>query len=122
MKYFITFFIINNVAFAETFQVSGQNLSFENHNGLLLQGCETKKCEALKTISYFKKIDLKKIRRKQTSVASVGSDVCKLVYKAGSVIGIADNKDQRAFCVFRDNSAVEINSLSNYLIQNQILK
>ncbi len=68
-----------------------------------------------------KKIKLKAIRAKETYLGSVGSDVCRLVYEGGSVIGIAENRDQRAFCVFKDNSLIEINSLTEYLKDKKLI-
>jgi hypothetical protein len=107
-------------ASAETFKIGGELIVFENKDGLLLKGCE-KECLALKKVAEFQKINLKKIRAKETFYASIGSDVCRLVYKSGSLIGINKEKDQRAFCVFKDNSLIEINSLSKYLVDKKIV-
>ncbi len=107
-------------ALADTYKIGGELYIFKSSDGLLLKGCE-KDCLALQTINKFKKINLKKERAKETFVSSVGSDVCRLVYKANSVIGVNQDKDQRAFCVFKDNSLIEINSLSSYLTEKKIV-
>lgn len=36
-------------------------------------------------------------------------------------LGVAENQDGRAFCVFKDGSLVEINSLSAYLLEKKIV-
>jgi hypothetical protein len=112
--------ILPLTAIAENFKISGELVVFENKDGLLVKGCE-KECLALKKVAEFKKINLEKIRAKEPFHASIGSDVCRLVYKTGSLIGVTKEKDQRAFCVFKDNSLIEINSLSKYLIDKKIV-
>ena len=107
-------------SFAEVFQMRGELVDFKNVDGLLLNGCE-KGCEALKTVAKFKKIDLKRARAGQSFKGSIGSDVCRLVYQVGSVFGSNQDKDQRVFCVFNDNSLIEINSLSLYLTRKKIV-
>ena len=107
-------------SFAEVFQMRGELVDFKNVDGLLLNGCE-KGCEALKTVAKFKKIDLKRARAGQSFKGSIGSDVCRLVYQVGSVFGSNQDKDQRVFCVFNDNSLIEINSLSLYLARKKIV-
>ena len=109
------------MATAETFKIGGQLIEFQSKDGLLLKGCETQ-CLALKTVGKFKKINLQAIRAKEPFVGPVGSDVCRLVYKVNSIIGINENKDQRAFCVFKDNSLIEINSLGLYLLEKKMVK
>ncbi len=121
MKTLIICLLFSPLAFAETFKIAGELTSFENKDGLLIKGCE-KNCLALKTVGEFKKIDLKKARGQETFHGSVGSDVCRLVYKAESVIGVTESKDQRAFCVFKDSSLIEINSLSQYLTDKKIVR
>ena len=41
--------------------------------------------------------------------------------KAESILGVAENQDGRAFCVFKDGSLIEINSLSSYLTEKKIV-
>jgi hypothetical protein len=106
---------------AETFQIAGDLVEFKDQEGLLLKGCE-KKCEALEIIKKHKKIDLTKARQGLKYINSVGSDVCDKVYKAQSLLGMAQNQDRRAFCFFKDQSMVEINSLSSYLAKKKIVK
>ena len=121
MKFVLFFLIFSNFVKAETFKISGESIFFENKNGLIVKGCE-KECLALKTVAEFKNINLKKARIHEKFEGSIGSDVCRLVYKSHSIIGIAENLDQRAFCVFIDNSLIEINSLSQYLKDKNIVK
>lgn len=120
MKILILGLLLSVVASAETYKIGGELVEFKSVDGLLLKGCE-KDCQALKTVKKFDKIDLTKARAKETYEASVGSDVCRLIYKANSVIGVNQDKDQRAFCVFKDNSLIEINSLSHYLTEKKII-
>ena len=120
MKILLLSALLSFSSFAEVFQMRGELVEFKNVDGLLLNGCE-KGCDALKTVAKFKKIDLKKSRARQSFKGSIGSDVCRLVYQAGSVFGSTQDKDQRAFCVFHDNSLIEINSLSLYLTQKKIV-
>ena len=120
MKVILMFLILTNISFAESFKISGESVRFENKDGLIIKGCE-KECLALKKIGEFKKINLKQVRIHEKFEGSIGSDVCRLVYKSRSIIGIADNLDQRAFCVFPDNSLIEINSLSQFLKDKKIV-
>lgn len=114
MKILLIAIFIAATAHAEIYKVNGDLMDFKNQDGLLVRNCE-KDCLALKTVAAHKKIKLKEARAKEPFLGSVGSDVCRLVYDAGSVIGVAENRDQRAFCVFKDNSLIEINSLTQYL-------
>lgn len=121
MKYIILAVLISSGALAiDTFKIGGDLVNFKNKDGLLLKGCETN-CQAFAAITKFKKIDLKKLRGKEQYKGSIGSDVCRLVYKGNSVIGINEERDQRVFCVFKDNSLIEINSLSQYLTEKKIV-
>ena len=121
MKFLVPLLLFSNFAFAENFKITGTLVTFENKNGLLVSGCEHS-CQALKTIEKYKKIELKKARGHEQFAGSVGSDVCRLIYKARSLIGLAMNNDQRAFCVFPDNSLIELNSLTDYLEAKKIVK
>ena len=105
---------------AETFKIAGDLARFNEKDGLLLKGC-AKNCDALKTIKKHGKIDLKTARAGMKTTNSVGSDVCLKVYKADSILGVAENKDMRAFCMFKDHSMVEMNSLSAYLLEKKIV-
>jgi hypothetical protein len=121
MKFIILSVFISSGALAvDTFKIGGELVSFKNNDGLLVKGCETN-CQALAAVTKFKKIDLKKLRGKEQYNGSIGSDVCRLAYKGNSVIGINEDKDQRAFCVFKDNSLIEINSLGQYLTEKKIV-
>lgn len=120
MKTFLLGLILTTTAYAEVFRIAGKMLEFENKDGLLVKGC-SKSCDALDTVAKFKKIDLKKARAQEKFVGSAGSDVCRLVYKANSLIGVNQDKDQRAFCVFKDESLIETNSLSQYLLDKKII-
>lgn len=114
MKICILSLLFSTYALAEPFKISGELSEFKNQDGLLLRGCD-KDCLALTTVRNFQHIDLKKERAKESYVSSIGSDVCRLVYKANSIIGVNQAKDQRAFCVFKDDSLIEMNSLGQYL-------
>lgn len=104
---------------AETFIIAGGSHNFIEQDKLLLAGCE-KKCEALNTIQKHTRIGLKEIRKGRTFSNSVGSDVCSQVYHMESVLGQALDRDRRAFCLFKDGSMVEMNSLSGYLTEKKI--
>ncbi len=106
--------MVSLFAKAESFKIAGEFLKFELRDGVLVARCEGQ-CFAIKKLSQFTKIDLNKARSKEKFIGSIGSDVCRLIYRSNSVIGVAANKDQRAFCVFEDGSLMEINSLSDYL-------
>ena len=120
MKFLILTLLFSTMASAEHYKINGELTEFKAVDGLLVKGCE-KDCLALKAVKKHKKINLKKVRAKEKFLGSIGSDVCRLVYKTNSVIGVAENLDQRAFCVFKDNSLIEINSLSDYLVQKKIV-
>lgn len=113
--------VFSQVALAESYQIAGSLHEFKEKEGLLTKGCE-KGCDALKAVAAHKSIDLEKIRQGQKYINSVGSDVCASVYKASSVLGRAQNQDGRAFCVFNDESMIEMNSLSKYLTDKKIAK
>lgn len=100
----------------ESFKIAGKLLAFQKLEGLLVHGCESKpSCEALRTVQEHPLIQLQKARSGQRFNGSVGSDVCKLVYRASSVLGITEQRDQRSFCRFPDGSMIENNSLGEYL-------
>ena len=120
MKVWLIGFLLTSLVSAEVFRLSGKMIEFESKDGLLLSGC-TKECDAIKTVQKFKKIDLKEARAGLKFVGSVGSDVCRLVYKGRATLGTNQDKDQRAFCVFQDESLIEINSLSQYLLDKKIV-
>lgn len=120
MKY-IFIVLMTTSAFAESFKIAGDIVEFKNNDGLLLRGCE-KKCDALKVIKKHKKIDMENVRKGMKFANSIGSDVCNKVYKANALIGVNEKKDGRAFCMFKDNSMVEMNSLSSYLVDKKIVK
>ena len=107
--------------YAESFKIAGDVTSFQDKDGLLVKGCE-KECDALKVIKKHSKINLEAARKGMKTTNSVGSDTCLKVYKADSILGTAENKDMRAFCLFQDHSMVEMNSLSQYLVNKKILK
>jgi hypothetical protein len=65
---------------------------------------------------------MKSVRKGMTYPNSIGSDVCNKVYNAGSLLGVAENSDRRAFCMFKDKSMVEMNSLTSYLVDKKIVK
>lgn len=120
MKILFIALLVATTAEAEIYKINGDLMDFKNQDGLLVRNCD-KGCLALKAVAAHKKIKLKAIRAKETYLGSVGSDVCRLVYEGGSVIGIAENRDQRAFCVFKDNSLIEINSLTEYLKDKKLI-
>jgi hypothetical protein len=116
----LALFLTTNLR-AEVFTIAGEAMSFELKEGLLLWGCE-KNCDALKIIKKHKVIDLVKLRKGMSFVNSVGSDICQLAYKGSAVLGTNAHMDGRAFCVFSDQSMIEMNSLTAYLSQKKILK
>lgn len=120
MKAFLIL-LLSLSAQAESFKIAGSLADFSEKEGLLLKGCE-KNCDALKVIKKHKKIDMNDAREGMKTTNSVGSDVCLKVYKADSILGVAENGDMRAFCMFKDHSMVEMNSLSEYLVKNKIVK
>jgi hypothetical protein len=106
---------------AETFKISGTLQSFTSIDGLLVQGCHPN-CEALATVKKFSTIDLKKAREGRPHPNSVGADTCQLIYLGTSVYGVNSDKDQRTFCLFKDGSMIENNSLTDYLKTKKIIK
>ncbi len=120
-KFLLIGLIFSTEIIAESFKIAGDLVEFKNQEGLLLKGCE-KKCDALNVIKKHKKINLESIRKGMQFSNSAGSDVCFKVYKADSLLGVAENTDRRAFCYFKDKSMVEMNSLSAYLVKNKIIK
>ena len=121
MKY-LFLFAISFSAIAETYLIEGNLVSFENKDGLLLKGCQ-KKCEALKTINAHRTIEMREVTKNLKFVGAPGSDVCHETYQAKSLLGRdSKTKDQKAFCLFPDLSMVEINSLTDYLIKNKIIR
>ena len=120
MKFLIAILFITT-AYAEAFKIAGGTVEFKEVDGLLLKGCESK-CDALTAIKKHKKIDLKSARKGMAFTNSVGSDVCHKVFKADSLLGVAENSDRRAFCMFKDKSMIEMNSLTSYLVDKKIVK
>lgn len=119
MKFLLFLCLISFAVHAESFKMSGKLIEFKERDGLLLKGCE-KSCEALKRIQEHKKINMLEVRKDMKFTNSIGSDVCDKVYKAQALIGVTESGDQRAFCLFKDQSMVEMNSLSSYLVEKKI--
>ncbi|HXH76138.1 MAG TPA: hypothetical protein VNJ08_14300 [Bacteriovoracaceae bacterium] len=110
-----------NISYAELFIIAGTPQEFIPQGKLLLSGC-AKQCDALNAIKEHPHINLKEVRKGMKYSNSTGSDVCARVYKADSLLGQAQNRDRRAFCYFKDQSMVEMNSLSAHLIENKIVQ
>jgi hypothetical protein len=117
----LIFLLLITCASAETFKIAGSFVTFSSRGSLLLKGCE-KDCQALKVIAKHTKIDLAATRQGMEFVNSIGSDVCSKVYHMRSVLGVAENHDGRAFCLFEDNSMVEMTSLTRHLVKKKYLK
>lgn len=120
MKFILIGLLFSFPLMATTYKIAGNLVVFNNVDGLELAGCKGS-CEALTVIRIHKSINLKKARQGMKTYNSVGSDVCDKVYKAQSLLGVAENQDGRAFCLFKDKSMVEMNSLSFYLINKKIV-
>lgn len=106
-------------AFAKHYKVSGNLLEFKkDDSGLLVYGCD-KGCEALKVLT-ISKYDPSTIKRKSQFVASLGSEACHYILGGKTYLGVNMDKDGRDFCVFKDQSMLEINSLSDYLKKHKI--
>ena len=99
---------------ADVFQIAGRTYSFEVKGSVLVHGCKTE-CQALKAVRE-RKIAGEALAAipKRTFKRSLGSTVCADIYRARSVIGKATNGDGRAFCLFPDESMIEMNSLSAF--------
>jgi hypothetical protein len=119
--FFIFNLFISFIASGETFVISQKPFEFLDYKDVLVANC-LKKCEAKRLLDKHTKINLRKLRSKARFANSVGSDVCSLVYKGNSIIGLASNRDQRAFCVFKDESLIELNSLGLHLKEKGIVK
>lgn len=105
--------------FSEAFKINGEILSFKKHpSGLLIKNCE-KNCEALKVLS-LAKYDPKKIKKTSSLASSYGSTACHNLLGGVSLLGMSLENDGRDFCVFKDKSIVEINSLTIYLKENKV--
>lgn len=114
------FFFVPNL-YAESFKVAGELLQFEVHkSGLLLKDCK-KKCEALKVLS-IKKYKASSIIKPGEAVGSYGSEACAKLLGGDSVLGVNMEGDGRDFCFFKDESMIEMNSLSKFLEKEKILK
>ncbi len=121
MKFLIVI-LISFSAQAESYLIEGTLVEMTERNGLKLSSC-SKECDALKAVAAHKKISLKDIRKDIKYPGAIGSEVCHEVYKALSLLGRnSETKDQRAFCLFPDKSMIEINSLSDYLTKNKIVR
>jgi hypothetical protein len=105
---------------AESFFIFDKVYEFSSFNDVLVSNCQ-KKCEAKKKLSALKKVNLKKFTTKEAFANSPGSDVCRFVFQGESLMGQAQNRDRRAFCVFKDLSLIDINSLTLYLEEKKLL-
>ena len=119
-KLLILTLLMASSVWALPFKLAGTIYEFKAQEGLLLKGCE-KGCDALKTIKKHSKINLTQVRKGLKQANSVGSDVCNHVYQGKSVLGVAENQDRHAFCLFKDQSMVELNSLDEYLVKMKVI-
>ena len=114
-------FGVANIGLCENFKIAGKYLSFTKHaSGLLIQNC-SEKCEALKVLD-IAKYKVSSIVPKRETASSYGSDACSYLLGGKSILGRASNGDGRDFCLFKDDSLVEMYSLTVYLEKNKILK
>lgn len=108
-------------SYSEVFKINGEVVNFEEHpSGLLIKNCK-KNCEVLKVLS-LPQFDPKKIKTKSSMAASLGSTACHYILDGVSILGANLDNDGRDFCIFKDESMVEINSLSRYLEKNKVKK
>lgn len=119
MKTLLTFFIfsLSSNLLAESYKIAGKEFEFyPTKSKIKISKCkdDCQANEAIKKIIKNKKKYPKTIQ-KRTFANAIGSSVCQEKLEGLSVLGLAKNKDQRAFCVFKDGSMLEINSISEYL-------
>ncbi len=113
--------LISSIVEAESFFIKDKTYEFINFQGVLIAECPHN-CMAKIVMFKNKTIKLSQFKNESYISNSLGSEVCKTIFKGHSVLGQAVNRDRRAFCVFKDQSMIEINSLTDYLKQKNILK
>jgi hypothetical protein len=82
---------------------------------------QSKSCEAKSALVGLKPVTQKQLADGQKMASSVGSSACTVMLKGRSVLATLANGDQRAICILKDNSMIEINSLSTAIVKKKLL-
>ncbi len=120
-KFILIGLLLSSSILAESFFIKDKVYEFVDFEGVLISQCQNN-CLAKKVIIKNKKIVQSELKSDSFFSNSLGSEVCKKIFKGFSLLGQAHNQDRRAFCVFKDQSLIEINSLTDYLKQKNIVK
>ena len=97
----------------ETYRIASEIVTFELFEGVEISHCKDL-CQAKEKLLSLKKKGPPKVKSKKKFISSVGSDACE--YMDGqAVLGTNLKKDGRSFCLFKDHSMLETNSLGRYV-------
>lgn len=110
MKFIMIFFSF--ALAAETYKIAGELVNFKNYKDVEYY-CPKKKCDALEALKRKDRFDVASFPKEQFA-NPLGSDVCRHHYKAKTLLGRNEKLDGRAFCLFPDESMIEINSLTKF--------
>ncbi len=118
MKYFLILFSF--VAAAETYRIAGDLVKFKTYQDVRYY-CPTKYCTALKILKKGDKIDPTLFPREQFS-NPLGAQACRHYYKGKTLLGRNEKLDGRSFCLFKDESLLEISSLTKFVEKRVVNK
>ena len=113
----MTMMMLSSFSFADSFRIAGKIHNFKEFKQVLISNCD-KSCQAKELIN---KLDSKtskliSIGTKKQFSQNLGSHACQYYLKGISVLGKSiGDKRPAAFCVLKDNSMIEISSLTSYI-------
>lgn len=113
----ILFSFITPLSFAETLfykqndSLISKEFKYEPYNKTLIKMNGDKNSIAYKCLSKINKSSI----TPYVDALRPSSDVCLKLLKGSSVLGYNEIKNSVAFCLFKDGSIIELNSLENYI-------
>ncbi len=117
MKLSLLIYVLTlSYAHSETIKLLGRNFEFHQEKGIAYSSKCKKDCRAKKNVDQFLRKPFK-LKNKRKFKTSKGSILCRDYWKGVSVIGIRENKNQVALCLFEDQSIVDLDSLTRRLDQ-----
>ncbi len=118
---FIALLLNPCLSWSESFFVNGRWIDFSSFEGTsVLWANGQVAANGHQALVELKKKDKIVIPQPTKYISSMGSAYCKYVWKQPSLLGKNKQGDQRSFCVFADDSIIELNSLSSYLATKKV--
>jgi hypothetical protein len=114
MRIIIILFILAQASLAMDVKILGRNFSFTKIDKVYVYGNCEKDCKAKKLFQTYLKKPFKP-KSKEKFFTQTSSVLCRDYWKAVSVIGVHENGNKGAFCLFKDQSMLDLDSLQEVI-------